>query len=315
MTMPASDRHRNQSVNHLTDAQLNELVDRTLAEKDRVAAQEHLAGCEECNDRYLTLLATVDALQHAPSLMPRRSFQLTPEQAKRPEKRPSRFDRFANLLIPGIPAIKAATIAVALLLISVTAFDVLTDQSSVSDNGQVTTMQDDAQHPAQSESQIQAPEAAVERTNTAETGSTAREIPDGASAGEASDLDGTDTGLGESDIALGEVEERADEPILAESEDSAVDQDAPEAPVMPAQAMPAQEAPAMILEASPSPSATATSSSHRDGNAEPSPAPTATPTPSTGGRGVDVSVAGGRARIASPARLAHRFLGRSFSHE
>ncbi len=130
MTMPPSERQPNRHDEHLTDAELNELVDGTLTGRALERAQAHLASCQECDAHYEALLATVTALKQAPSLMPRRSFQLTPEQAKRPESVPSRFDRFADWIVPGIPVIKLATIAVALLFISVTAFDVLTNQSS-----------------------------------------------------------------------------------------------------------------------------------------------------------------------------------------
>ena len=66
-------------------------------------AQTHLDTCQECDERYRTLLATVSALKSAPGLMPRRSFQLTPEQAKLPAPKPSWVDRFAEWIVPGIP--------------------------------------------------------------------------------------------------------------------------------------------------------------------------------------------------------------------
>ena len=87
MTMPPSERRHRRSEEHLTDAELNELVDGTLAATDTERAQQHLATCPDCDERYRTLLATVSALKSAPSIMPRRSFQLTPEQAKIPPER------------------------------------------------------------------------------------------------------------------------------------------------------------------------------------------------------------------------------------
>ena len=148
MTMPSSDRQPNRRDEHLTDAELNELVDGGLTGRDLERAQAHLASCQECDERYQTLLATVAALKQAPSLMPRRSFQLTPEQAKLPDPVPSRFDRFADWIVPGIPAIKLATIAVALLFFSVTAFDVLTNQSGQDDLNQSSSVQREADLPA-----------------------------------------------------------------------------------------------------------------------------------------------------------------------
>lgn len=147
MTMSTSERKPNRREEHLSDAELNELVDGTLAGRDLESARAHLTACAECDERYRTLLATVSALKQAPSLMPRRSFQLTPEQARLPEKQPSWLDRFAERILPGVPALKAATIAVALLLVSVTAFDVLTNQSGQSDRSSETSVLREADLP------------------------------------------------------------------------------------------------------------------------------------------------------------------------
>jgi anti-sigma factor RsiW len=140
MTMPPSERQPNRRDQHLTDTELNELVDGTLPASEAAAARAHLATCAECDERYRTLHATVSALRHSPSLMPRRSFQLTPEQAKLPQKAPSWLDRFAQRIVPGIPALRAATLAAALLLISVTAIDVITHRNGSSDQVPVTQM-------------------------------------------------------------------------------------------------------------------------------------------------------------------------------
>lgn len=140
MTMPASERKRRPDE-HLTDAELNELVDGTLAASATARAKAHLTDCAECDERYRTLLATVSALQTAPSLMPRRSFRLTPAQAKSPEKSPGRFDRFAEWIVPGMPAIRAATVAVALLLLSVAAIDLITHRGTGDESAGPVLMQ------------------------------------------------------------------------------------------------------------------------------------------------------------------------------
>lgn len=127
--MPARDRRDH----HLTDAELNELVDGTLAANDAERARSHLSTCVDCVERLQALEATVTALQQAPSLMPRRSFQLTPKQAQLPQPTPSWLDRFAQRLVPGLPAIRAATLAVILLLLSVTAIDIITHRNSTSE--------------------------------------------------------------------------------------------------------------------------------------------------------------------------------------
>ncbi len=138
--MSSSNRHR-RNEDHLTDAELNELIDGTLAAAATERAQTHLAACAECDERYRTLQATVSALRSAPSLMPRRTFQLSPGQARRPEPTPGRFDRISAWVLPGIPVIRAVTLAVALLLISVTAIDVLTHRGNTGEQAGPTLMQ------------------------------------------------------------------------------------------------------------------------------------------------------------------------------
>lgn len=141
---------RNRQEEHLSEAQLNELVDGTMQPDEAALARSHLAGCSECEQRYQALFATVAALQQAPSLMPRRSFQLTPEQARIPDKEPSRIDRFVQRLVPGMPVIRAATLAVALLLVTVSALDVITNRDGATD--QVVTTQMREQAPSESSS-------------------------------------------------------------------------------------------------------------------------------------------------------------------
>ena len=140
MTMPASAR-RNQPNEHLTDAELNELVDGALSAGETERARMHLATCADCDERYRTLRATVSALRTAPSLMPRRSFHLTPAQAEQPERVPGPFDRFSEWLLPGLPIIRAATLAVALLLISVTAIDLIIHRDSGQESAGPALMQ------------------------------------------------------------------------------------------------------------------------------------------------------------------------------
>lgn len=131
--MPA-DKQNRRDAEHLTDAELNELVDGTLSPRDSERVRTHLTSCADCEERYNTLKATISLLQSAPSLMPRRSFQLTPELAARPEaaqpSHPGRLDRFSQWIMPGIPALRTATLIVALLLVSVSALDVITHRNS-----------------------------------------------------------------------------------------------------------------------------------------------------------------------------------------
>lgn len=254
MTMPTSERKPNRREEHLSDAELNELVDGTLAGRELQRAQAHLDSCPECEERYQTLLATVSALKQAPSVMPRRSFQLTPEQAKLPEKKPSWLDRFSERLLPGVPAIKAATIAVALLFISVTAFDVLTNQSGKNDMSPQTSVQREADLPA----------PAVQDQQPALT-----EVPELEEAGESvSDTSVADTAIQESETGGADVESAPD--AADESFIGSAMQEAPPA---------AANQPAIAASPTPEPTVTPTPT------AIPSPTATATATPTSGSDG------------------------------
>ncbi len=251
MTMPPSEHQPNRRDEHLTDAELNELVDGTLAGRELNRAQAHLVSCQDCDAQYRALLATVTALKQAPSLMPRRSFQLTPEQAKLPDPVPSRFDRFADWIVPGIPAIKLATIAVALLFVSVTTFDVLTNQSGQDDMSQSTSLQRDTDFPAPAvqNAQSEATEALAPPESNASI----------------SDDGGSDTALEANDVAGGAAAPDAD----SDSASSAAMQEAPAAPA------PAVEEP--VLFASPTVESTPTPTLSATTEPIPTPSPEATP--------------------------------------
>jgi hypothetical protein len=236
MTMPTSERNQNRRDEHLTDAELNDLVDGTLAGRDLERAQAHIASCQECDERFQTLLATVSALRQAPGVMPRRTFQLTPEQAKLPEKQPSWIDRFAERILPGVPAIKAATIAVALLLVSITAFDVLTNQSGQDDTSPQTSVQREPDVPAPAPDDAQ-----LAPTEMPMLGESNESISD---AGE------SDTAIQESETG-GDAESASD--AAGESFTSSAMQEAPAAPAA------AVEQPTVAASPTPEPTVTPTS--------------------------------------------------------
>ncbi len=285
MTMPPSERRHRRSEEHLTDAELNELVDGTLAAQDVAHAEEHLASCADCDERYRTLQATILMLRSAPSVMPRRSFQLTPEQAKIPAKAPSWLDRFSEWIVPGVPAIRAATLAVALLLLSVTAIDVLTHRNGTTEQaGPAVMRQAEPTQPA-------APAQANQRVTTAipaeqETGSgvTSVEQPGGAADSAAaqtetsgpmvsSALQSSDTSETDSAAAPDQTEENMGAEIpppaaaMPQEEPSqmpaSMAEVAPEASLTVAASESATPSP---VPATPPAAATATPGEHADGN-------------------------------------------------
>jgi anti-sigma factor RsiW len=303
MTMAPSDRRRRRSEEHLTDAELNELVDRTLSATDTERAQEHLATCPDCDERYRTLLATISALKSAPSVMPRRSFQLTPAQAKLPAKPPSWLDRFSEWIVPGVPAIRAATLAVALLLLSVTAIDVITHRSETSENAGPAVMRQ--AEPTQQATPAQANGAvptSIPAEQETDTGLTTANQPEAASGGAPAATDESGPMVSGA-MQSGDTSEAASDGTAP----GAASGNAEEIPPAPAAAMPQQE-PSQVLgeesesmaevapEASPTsaPTETATPSPSPMATASPvPPSPTAAPSPTpaerTNGNGASVS--------------------------
>ncbi|TXG81537.1 MAG: hypothetical protein E6R14_07735 [Thermomicrobiales bacterium] len=207
--------------------------------------------------------------------MPRRSFQLTPEQAKLPEPKHGCIDRFAERLLPGVPALKAATIAVALLFISVTAFDVLTDQSA-----------HDSMGPSAIQREADLPAPAAEAPQTAATELPVLQDTAGGAPPAETDSDGlleesAPTGGAENasapstEAASGAAPEAASESESAdESFESSAMQEAPAAPATTLELAPASPTaePTAAATSAPEPPATST--------------PTATPVPdSSDGKG------------------------------
>jgi hypothetical protein len=315
MTMPANDRPNKRLQEHLTDAELNELVDGSLSPTETGRANAHMQSCADCTERYQTLLATGSALQAAPSLMPRRSFQLSPEQAKIPEKQPSWFDRFANWIVPGVPAVRAATLAVALLLISVTAIDVLTHQSNDSENAgpivmrQAEPTQPGEQPPLQANNalptSLPSDQEAEETGSDSSTGGGAEptqqiaQSSGGAAQSEQAAPEAANDTLESSDSASSEQQGA----LGAAADSGAAESQANEAPVAPAAAVPPtestsgalDEAPQTMMGAAPPASASPSVLPTATATASPVPAtPTAAATPppaesTSGDRGVDIS--------------------------
>lgn len=112
---------------HLDADTLNALVDRALSAADEAPARAHLDACGVCRSIYLELSATQELLRALPAPLPRRSFGLGPEYAR---SNHTLWSRFANALLPALPALRAATFAVALLLAAVSLRNVLDDPAS-----------------------------------------------------------------------------------------------------------------------------------------------------------------------------------------
>ncbi len=109
---------------HLAIEVLSAYVDNALPAADWAHADAHLATCEGCRQELRELSAMVALLGTLPEPRPRRSFQLSPAQI---QARTPWWQRLGERMLPRLPALRAATVAVTLLLVAVTTIDLLRD--------------------------------------------------------------------------------------------------------------------------------------------------------------------------------------------
>lgn len=114
---------------HLSEETLSALSDGRLSEPERAAAQRHLDACADCTQALTDYASLTQLMRGLPR--PKRSFQLSEEQARVRANRRWRLPAFTASL----PALRAAAIAAALLLIVVTGIDRFTQPGSNGGNG------------------------------------------------------------------------------------------------------------------------------------------------------------------------------------
>ncbi|MCC6793171.1 MAG: zf-HC2 domain-containing protein [Thermomicrobiales bacterium] len=108
---------------HASDEQLNALIDGALSVDELEAVERHVAGCLVCQAHVGELRGVVAMVRSLPEPRLRRSFQLGPEH----QRAGSPWTRLAALLLPALPALRATTVAVALLLAGVSIRNVTND--------------------------------------------------------------------------------------------------------------------------------------------------------------------------------------------
>jgi hypothetical protein len=146
---------------HLTGDELNRYLDHDLSPAERAQAEAHLSTCPECRATLGDMQVLASLLQELPEIRPPRSFQLGPEHVRQP----SFWSRLGAMLMPMLPAMRAATVALALMLGGVTAFRVI-DESPTS--GPVSEQAADLSFtPTSSSLSVQMP--AVQEPTTAPT--------------------------------------------------------------------------------------------------------------------------------------------------
>lgn len=110
---------------HLSEDELSLLIDGAFAGDERRQAMDHLAHCDQCRSTFDDLEILTRVLRELPQLEPPRSFQLDPSHRI---ARQSLWDRLGGALTPLLPAMRTATIVLALAFGGVTAIRIVDDQ-------------------------------------------------------------------------------------------------------------------------------------------------------------------------------------------
>ena len=118
-----SGRGQPEGSDHLGDELLSRLVDGDLGPDERRIAETHLQTCADCRENLDALRSTITLLRTLPAPRPSRSFQLAPAHARQA----SGWARFAGWLTPSMPAMRAAVVAIVLVIGGAAAFNVLRD--------------------------------------------------------------------------------------------------------------------------------------------------------------------------------------------
>jgi hypothetical protein len=124
---PRDGEARPRDGRHLSEDELNQFIDGELGSAERLQAADHLAWCEQCRSVLTDLQLLADTLRTLPLVDPPRSFRLDPNRAAATG---SIWNRWGAQLLPLLPAMRAATIAIALALGGVTAYRVVDNQPS-----------------------------------------------------------------------------------------------------------------------------------------------------------------------------------------
>lgn len=201
---------------HLDTDALSAFLDDRLDGNLNTAATGHIAACPDCRRELAELRATVSLLGGLPQYRPRRSFTLGSEYAH-----PVRTNRLIRLL-PMLPALRAATIAVFLLLVGVGAADVLT---------QIGEDSDDNSFPAAMTSEDPG-ETAMQPANG---------VDEPAGEGPVSDIAPTGDGTGGEGGTLGRTESAADEVTVGDAPEAGEDAPAADSAPPPLGAMTGEE--------------------------------------------------------------------------
>jgi hypothetical protein len=100
---------------HLADDILNAWIDGAATPQEHQLVEHHMASCETCQRLMDELHAVKAMLATMPEVAPRRSFALTPEQAKKPT--PIRERTTASNIIRLLPIVRTLSVAAMLAVL------------------------------------------------------------------------------------------------------------------------------------------------------------------------------------------------------
>ncbi|CAN5739118.1 hypothetical protein BH20CHL4_BH20CHL4_09610 [soil metagenome] len=143
------------SAGHLTTGALNESIDGSLSAFDDELLRHHLTVCAECGARREGLARTVALVRSMPEVEPHRSFEIASNPL--PGSKPPAKAWFQGVLAPAFPALRVAVAAVFLLLVGVSATDLITQRDDQGD--QVAMVADTPAARPESVSLEEAPQA------------------------------------------------------------------------------------------------------------------------------------------------------------
>ena len=121
-----SDAEAGSATPHLTPEHVTAYLDGDLVAAERARLDEHLRVCAACRQDVAEVRSTMLLLRGLPEYRPRRSFQLSPDRIA--VARPW-WERFGLRVLPALPALRMATVAAAVLLVAVSAGELIQDRT------------------------------------------------------------------------------------------------------------------------------------------------------------------------------------------
>jgi hypothetical protein len=124
-------QHLFDAEGHLTNTALNDSIDGSLSGRQAGLVSAHLTGCDSCSTRRNELDRTIALIGSLPEVSPGRSFEIAPQPPREMESPAKPW--LQTVISPAFPALRVAVAAVFLLLVGVTATDLITQPDNQGD--------------------------------------------------------------------------------------------------------------------------------------------------------------------------------------